>query len=1002
MRDQIIICGGKVGLNKSEMNRIIDQYESMNEIPEKKELYRTLKRLYINACFNEEFQNEIYGEKQEGAINKEIRKIEFWVKKVFDLNESKELDLRIREQIQSNGIPEKISDQKGNTVVESKVQENIESVKSIIERQYINSDEKSVLCKNQVAAFIEIGTKYGLDCCDVLLLVLAEAKRNGAYGRKWKELEKVFDIKVTELLGEKVTLYGEEKKFEGRYFLKNHILLLLDGVAEKAAKKVANTGENASNALEIMATAVLDCSNEIHENIEKLAEELDLKEEILEFKTDERELIEYDFQKYMAEKIKDLVAAGEACAGIVDGAEYEKKYRELRKQSRGKWVGGGFGLSGAISGAAQAEILNVGTGLIHSTINFFGDTYSYTKAKSKIAKIVKEIKDDIRRNLCSEVKKISDAIINIIYERYPESFWKKKSGEYETLLQSFISEENKAEYAWKLLKSNPGCIETYITVYTYCSKIETKRELVEIGKLFGIEEGVEKIINERLDESIIKMDIGFDSNSIDLLADYIKRRYENLTERKEKLHDEVQKQLLKEKRDSYEKPASYVVAFDEKNKEWNIVDSIRQQIRSILKEVPDKFSLNEKIDSVNTEITEVCESTDISFPDMVVKYHQILEEYMKRKLIDVANALPEDSGTFGGAWKEINMREDVAKLCKLYFSDDGTEAKKNILEIKFEKELEATHELDKLEKLKKSLQNFEKNWEVIAAELENKYDEKIESETRTVYDYYTDYNGAQTSKANLIVKEKGILCENTDKAERLKKEIDNICKIYTECEMESYDMVLECWMESEKIYRNFGIGKDIVEEFKLRVEQLERQRRTVLGKVYDTVEEAEQERKLVVNGNKYDTVDEANSEREKISDELRRIANIESVTKLNAERLKKAKFASKQAKIKEKYYEKLIVQEYNGAYFKKNRFESAQKEKRICGVLGIISVVFGITPFLTGGWTIKIIVGIIVFGLWNTYAEASKTIKEMKEEMKELKQIEKRFIVNEEEVMLKN
>ena len=71
-------------------------------------------------------------------------------------------------------------------------------------------------------------------------------------------------------------------------------------------------------------------------------------------------------------------------------------------------------------------------------------------------------------------------------------------------------------------------------------------------------------------------------------------------------------------------------------------------------------------------------------------------------------------------------------------------------------------------------------------------------------------------------------------------------------------------------------------------------------------------------------------------------------------------------------------------------------------MLGIISVVFGITPFLTGGWTIKIIVGIIVFGLWNTYAEASKTIKEMKEEMKELKQIEKRFIVNEEEVMLKN
>ena len=1001
MRDQIIICGGKVGLNESEMNHFIDQYESMNEIPEKRELYRTLKRVYINSCFKEEFQNELYGEEQ-GSINKEteIRKIEFWVKKVFDLNKSEKLDLRIREQLQENEIPEKISDSKERAVVEGKVRENVESVKSIIERQYANSDEKSVLCKNQMAAFIEIGAKYGLDRWDVLLLVLAETKKNGTYAREWKNLEKSFDIKVNELLGKKVILYGKEKKFEGRYFLKNYIVSLTDEVAKEIVTKVANIGDSDNNALEVMLTVVLDCSNRIHENIKKLAEELDLKEELLEAENDESELIEYNFQKYMAEKAKDIMAAAEACAGIADGVEYEKKYRELRKQSRGKWTGGGFGISGAIAGAAQAEMLNIGTGLIHSTINFLGDSYSYSKAKSKIANIVKEIRDDIRRNLYSEIGKISDTIINIIYERYPEGFWRKKTGEYEKILQSFINEENKEEYAWELLKSNPRCVETYIMIYTYCSKVETKRELVEAGKLFGIGESIESAINERLDESIAKTDIGYAPNGIELLADYIKRRYDNLNEREKKLYEEVQKQLLREKRDNYAKPASYVALFDEKNKEWNIVEAIGQQIRSVLKEVPNKFSLSEKLDSIDAEITEICENTNVLFQDMVVKYHQILEEYMQYKLTKSGRALPLDN-----AWKARKIRDEVSELWKLYFSDDVTEVQKNILQIKFEKELADNHELGKLKTLKKSLLSIEEDWKILNEELENKYDAKIELEKRTVYDYYTDYQYGQTLRANLIVKEKGILCENTDKAERLKKALDSICKIYTECDMESYDMVLECLKQSEKICQDFGIGKDIVEEFKSRVVQLDLQRRTVLGKIYDTVEEADQERKMVVNGNRYDTVEEANREREKIADELSRIAGIECASKLNAERLwaiKKANFVSEQAKEKEKYYEKLIMQEYAGAPVKKERFESAQNGKVIFGLLGVVSVVVGIIPFFAGGWIAKIIIGIIVCYLWGTYSEDKKIIKEMDEEMIELKRIEKRFIVFDGEVILKD
>ena len=80
-------------------------------------------------------------------------------------------------------------------------------------------------------------------------------------------------------------------------------------------------------------------------------------------------------------------------------AESMRQYRELRKMSRGRWVGGGFGIKGALMGAAQAGILNAASAGIHSAVNAMGNANSNRKARNELRKIFKNVKDDLVKGL---------------------------------------------------------------------------------------------------------------------------------------------------------------------------------------------------------------------------------------------------------------------------------------------------------------------------------------------------------------------------------------------------------------------------------------------------------------------------------------------------------------------------------------------------------------------------------------------------------------------------
>lgn len=77
-----------------------------------------------------------------------------------------------------------------------------------------------------------------------------------------------------------------------------------------------------------------------------------------------------------------LAIVQEKYDSIVSRQEDAAEYRAARKNARSRWVGGGFGVEGALKGAATASAYNAVTGLGHSMFNAVGNAGSAIAASA--------------------------------------------------------------------------------------------------------------------------------------------------------------------------------------------------------------------------------------------------------------------------------------------------------------------------------------------------------------------------------------------------------------------------------------------------------------------------------------------------------------------------------------------------------------------------------------------------------------------------------------------
>lgn len=109
---------------------------------------------------------------------------------------------------------------------------------------------------------------------------------------------------------------------------------------------------------------------------------------------------------------------------IVGEQEAAVEYRAERKASRGRVVGGGFGVGGAVKGMAAAGAMNAVSGLGHSVVNAFGNAMSAIAASAQKRELYEN--DNTCSLLCEgiycDIFAIVDLYISFINEKFEKYY----------------------------------------------------------------------------------------------------------------------------------------------------------------------------------------------------------------------------------------------------------------------------------------------------------------------------------------------------------------------------------------------------------------------------------------------------------------------------------------------------------------------------------------------------------------------------------------------------
>lgn len=184
----------------------------------------------------------------------------------------------------------------------------------------------------------------------------------------------------------------------------------------------------------------------------------------------------------------------------------ETAYRKVRKATRGKVVGGGFGLSGAIKGMATAGAINAATGAAHSMANIMGNMGSAIAASSNKSALFSDSKAPLREAFKSCIEECVFTLMLII-EKYTDISYEyvtqKDIDESNAIYQNYISQKipapKRLEQIAFALQLNPFDLKLYKTIWKDFG--DDSGDLREMAKYFEIP--LDAYINE-LTEKICK------------------------------------------------------------------------------------------------------------------------------------------------------------------------------------------------------------------------------------------------------------------------------------------------------------------------------------------------------------------------------------------------------------------------------------------------------------------------------------------------------------------
>lgn len=181
----------------------------------------------------------------------------------------------------------------------------------------------------------------------------------------------------------KFQLFGETVVLDPNRESYNRCRLMFQGLAEDAIRqfqKLYNTNTSLEMAVQNVPEQMYQCIRPaVQRCVQVLIDHGVLTVDEEQFMNQYSDALEPANGAYL--KIQDQYAE------IVLSESEKDAYRTARRESRGRWQGGGFGLSGAIKGAATAGALNMVTGAGHMLFNGVAKIGSSMAASSKMNRI---------------------------------------------------------------------------------------------------------------------------------------------------------------------------------------------------------------------------------------------------------------------------------------------------------------------------------------------------------------------------------------------------------------------------------------------------------------------------------------------------------------------------------------------------------------------------------------------------------------------------------------
>ncbi|MBS9776005.1 MAG: zinc ribbon domain-containing protein [Fusobacterium sp.] len=199
---------------------------------------------------------------------------------------------------------------------------------------------------------------------------------------------------------------------------------------------------------------------------------------------------------------------------IMEYGEAQKNYRAMRKEGRGKMVGGGFGLGGALKGAAMAGSINAVTGIFHSIGNGIGNSLTNAEIKEKLnnlfrQKNLKEIFTNASYNDTFNIHYLLIIILNDVRENqipviYDEDNFNMALTMFNNITEGKVKEELKAKVFSDMLFKYPFDEDFYYLALDEFG--DENGELEKYGNFFGINVTEMKEEIEREKNALNKLD----------------------------------------------------------------------------------------------------------------------------------------------------------------------------------------------------------------------------------------------------------------------------------------------------------------------------------------------------------------------------------------------------------------------------------------------------------------------------------------------------------------